>query len=59
MAIVEVDKSERVYYAQPSCRHTVNKAIHIVKEGEQMLVLGSTCFEKRYGNHTATLLTFV
>jgi hypothetical protein len=49
MAVVEVDKSERVYCAQPGCHHTVYKAIHVVKEGEQLLVLGSTCFEKRYG----------
>lgn len=50
LAIVEVDKSEKVYCAQPGCRHTVYKAIHVVKEGEQLLVLGSTCFEKRYGD---------
>ena len=50
MAVVEVDKSERVYCAQPGCHHTVYKAIHVVKEAEQLLVLGSTCFEKRYGN---------
>lgn len=50
MAIVEVDKSERVYCAQPGCHHTVYKAIHVVKEAGQLLVLGSTCFEKRYGS---------
>lgn len=50
MAVVEVDKSERVYCAQPGCHHTVYKAIHVVKEGETLLVLGSTCIEKRYGN---------
>lgn len=50
MAVVEVDKSERVYCAQPGCHNTVYKAIHIVKEAGQLLVLGSTCFEKRYGS---------
>lgn len=50
LAIVEVDKSEKVFCAQPGCHHTVYKAIHVVKEGEMLLVLGSTCFEKRYGN---------
>jgi len=50
LAIVEVDKSERVYCAQPGCHHTVYKAIHVVKEAGQLLVLGSTCFEKRYGS---------
>lgn len=53
MAIVEVDKAERVYCAQPGCHHTVYKAIHVVKEGGQLLVLGSTCFQKRFGSLTA------
>ena len=53
MAIVEVDKAERVYCAQPGCHHTVYKAIHVVKEGDQLLVLGSTCFQKRFGSLTA------
>ncbi len=35
LAIVEVDKSERVYCAQPGCHHTVYKAIHVVKEAGQ------------------------
>ena len=50
LAVVEVDESEKVYCAQPGCHHTVYKAIHVVKEGEQLLVLGSTCFQKRYGS---------
>lgn len=41
MAIVQVDKAERVYCAQPGCHHTVYKAIHVVKEGDHLLVLGS------------------
>lgn len=53
MAIVEVDKAERVYCAQPGCHHTVYKAIHVVKERGQLLVLGSTCFQKRYGSLNA------
>ena len=53
MAVVEVDKSERVYCAQPGCHHTVYKAIHVVKEGGELLVLGSTCFQKRFGSLTA------
>ena len=40
MAVVEVDKSERVYCAQPGCHHTVYKAIHVVKEAGHLLVLG-------------------
>lgn len=38
LAIVEVDKSEKVFCAQPGCHHTVYKAIHVVKEGEMLLV---------------------
>lgn len=53
LAIVEVDKTARVYCAQPGCKHTVYKAIHVVREGEKLLVLGSTCFIKRYGSATA------
>jgi hypothetical protein len=53
MAVVEVDKSERVYCAQPGCHHTVYKAIHVVKDGGKLLVLGSTCFQKRFGSPTA------
>lgn len=53
LAIVEVDKSEKVFCAQPGCHHSVYKAIHVVKDGKQMLVLGSTCFQKRYGSLTA------
>lgn len=53
MAIVEVDKEERVYCAQPGCHHTVHKAIHVVKEGDKLLLLGSTCFQKRFGSLTA------
>lgn len=34
LAIVEVDKTARVYCAQPGCKHTVYKAIHVVREGE-------------------------
>jgi hypothetical protein len=53
MAVVEVDKAERVYCAQPGCHHTVYKAIHVVKDAGQLLVLGSTCFKKRYGGLNA------
>ena len=53
MAIVEVDKAERVYCAQPGCHHTVYKAIHVVREDDRLLVLGSTCFQKRFGSLTA------
>ncbi|QGJ18333.1 MULTISPECIES: hypothetical protein [unclassified Polaromonas] len=52
-AIVAVDKSERVQCQQPGCGHSVYAAVHIVEEHSRLLVLGSTCFEKRYGGRTA------
>lgn len=53
LAVVEVEKAERVYCAQPGCNHTVYKAIHVVRDGGQLMALGSTCFAKRYGSLTA------
>ena len=53
LAVVEVEKEERVFCAQPGCNHTVYKAIHVVRDSGQLLVLGSTCFAKRYGGMTA------
>lgn len=53
LAIVEVDKAQRVYCAQPGCHHTVYKAIHVVRDQGELLVLGSTCFAKRFGGLSA------
>lgn len=53
MAVVEVDKNEKVFCSQPGCHQTVYKAIHVVRDGSQLLVLGSTCFKKRYGSLSA------
>lgn len=49
LAIVEVDHDQRVRCGNPGCGHSVYKAIHVVQDGQELLVLGSTCFEKRYG----------
>jgi len=49
LALVEVPRAERVLCGQPGCGHTVWKAIHVVKDGAELLVLGSACFQKRYG----------
>lgn len=53
LAVVEVDHEQRVRCENPGCGHAVHKAIHVVQEGTQLLVLGSTCFNRRYG--TASL----
>lgn len=53
LAIIEVAQSERVRCCQPGCNHTVYKAVHVVRDGGQLILLGSTCFEKRYGSPQA------
>lgn len=53
LAIVEVDQAARVQCQQPGCGHTVWKAVHVVRDEGKMMVLGSTCFAKRYGALTS------
>ncbi|MES2944348.1 MAG: hypothetical protein V4772_15885 [Pseudomonadota bacterium] len=53
LCIVEVEKSDRVQCQNPGCGHTVWKAIHIVQDNGTLMVLGSTCFQTRYGGFNA------
>lgn len=53
LAIVEVDKADRVRCGQPGCNHSVFKAVHVVRDEGKLMVLGSTCFGKRYGGMSA------
>jgi hypothetical protein len=53
LAIVSVDHADRVSCGQPGCGHTVYARIHVVREGGELMVLGSTCFAKRYGGAEA------
>lgn len=48
LAVVEVAESARVQCQEPGCGHSVYKRIHVVEDNGQLLVLGSTCFAKRY-----------
>ena len=48
-AVVAVSVENRVQCQQPGCGHSVHAAIHVVEEYGRLLVLGSTCFAKRYG----------
>ena len=48
LAIVAVEPSRRVKCRQPGCGHGVYAAIHVVEENGQLMVLGSTCYAKRY-----------
>lgn len=52
-AVVAVDAKDRVQCQQPGCLHTVYAAVHVVEEDGRLLVLGSTCFAKRYGRANA------
>jgi hypothetical protein len=53
LAIVGVPPEERVLCGQPGCGHSVYAEIHVVQDGGRLLVLGSTCFAKRYGSAKA------
>ena len=53
LAIVSVDPSRRVICQEPGCGHGVYAAIHVVQDKENLLILGSTCFAKRYGGASA------
>jgi len=53
IAIVGVNEDARVQCQQPGCGHSVYRRIHVVQESGKLLVLGSTCFEKRFGSASA------
>lgn len=50
LAIVEVDETQKVQCQEPGCGHGVYKRIHVVDTGGNIMVMGSTCFEKRFGS---------
>jgi hypothetical protein len=49
LAIVAVDPVHRVRCQQPGCGHGVYARIHVVEDAGELIVLGSDCFAKRYG----------
>lgn len=53
LAIVSVEHADRVRCGQPACGHSVYRRIHVVRENGKLMVLGSTCFAKRYGDDDA------
>ena len=50
MAVVEVDKEDRIICQRDGCGHSVYKRIHIVRENGRFTVLGSECFKLLYGS---------
>lgn len=53
LAIVSVNQSQRIQCQNPGCGHGVYAAIHVVEDEGKLMVLGSTCFAKRYGGMAA------
>lgn len=53
LAIVAVPPSKAVSCQAPGCGHRVYAAVHVVEDAGQTLVLGSTCYAKRYGASSA------
>lgn len=49
MAVVEVDKADRVVCQAHGCGHSVYKRIHVVRDSGQTIVIGSECFKRLYG----------
>jgi len=52
-AVVSVPPQQRVACQNPGCGHGVYAAIHVVSDEGRLLVLGSTCFARRYGGDSA------
>ncbi len=52
-AIVSVRYEDRISCQQPGCGHSVYRRVHVVHEAGKTILLGSTCFSKRYGDPDA------
>jgi hypothetical protein len=52
LAVVEVDKADRIQCQAEGCGHSVYKRIHVVLAGLEFKVLGSQCYERLYGQAT-------
>lgn len=48
LVIVEVDREDRVICQAPGCGHSVYKRIHVVRDNERLVVLGSDCYSRLY-----------
>ncbi|HRM65646.1 MAG TPA: 3'-5' exonuclease, partial [Comamonas denitrificans] len=49
LAIVTVEESDKVKCECPECKRYVHSKVHLVETADQILLFGSTCFEKTYG----------
>lgn len=57
LAVVEVDKADRIQCQAEGCGRSVYKRIHVVLAGLEFKVLGSQCYERLYGQDTLTSQT--
>lgn len=69
IAVVEVNKDDRILCQAVGCGHSVYKRIHVVHDGDAITVVGSECFKRiytgleqsaqnpRYGSSEGRLLT--
>lgn len=53
LAVIRVPEEDRVQCQNPGCGHGVHAAVHIVRDAGDLMVLGRTCFERRYGSAKA------
>lgn len=49
LAVVEVDRDDRVICQASGCGHSIYKRIHVVRESGRITVIGSECFKRLYG----------
>jgi len=50
LAVVEVDRPQRVTCQAPGCGHAVYKRIHVVRHDGLVKVYGSDCFDRLFSN---------
>lgn len=58
VAVVEVDKADRIVCQAPGCGHGVFRRIHVVLVNGQFTLLGSDCFRRLYGAGKKTYTPF-
>lgn len=52
--VVEVDPSQRIRCQAPGCVKTVYKRIHVVHDGDRIVVVGSDCWARLYAHAPGT-----
>lgn len=57
LAILQLDREDRVRCQADGCNHVVYQRVHVVEQGGQVQVLGSTCFQRLVGQAHAKAST--